>query len=248
MSDLDVTWDMLLGGRVRLAQPRRGLRAAIDPVLLAAGVPARSGDHVLEAGCGTGAAFLCLAARVPSLTIVAVERETSLAALARRNAAENGLQGRATVLTADIADAALDRLEGSVAHAFANPPWWVGGTRPPDPLRSTATHAEGTDLTAWARFLARSVRRGGTVSLLLPAARLHAALTAMADADCGNPLVLPFWPRAGLAAKRVLVQGRRGRDGPLVLATGLALHGAGQGYTDAAEAVLRYGAGLTTGR
>ncbi|MBM3733906.1 MAG: methyltransferase, partial [Acidimicrobiia bacterium] len=35
----DVTRDTLLGGRVRLAQPKRGLRAAIDPVLLAAAVP-----------------------------------------------------------------------------------------------------------------------------------------------------------------------------------------------------------------
>ena len=45
-----VTLDALLGGRVRLLQPKNGLRAAIDPVFLAASVPARSGDCVLDVG------------------------------------------------------------------------------------------------------------------------------------------------------------------------------------------------------
>ncbi|MBY0337772.1 MAG: methyltransferase, partial [Acetobacteraceae bacterium] len=87
---------MLLGGRVRLRQPVDGFRAALDPVLLAAAIPARSGERVLEAGCGTGAAFLCLAARVPGLAIVAVERDPAIAALAAGNAALNGAPAEVT--------------------------------------------------------------------------------------------------------------------------------------------------------
>ena len=41
--------DRLLGGRVVLRQPRSGYRAAIDPVLLAAAVPATRGA-VLDVG------------------------------------------------------------------------------------------------------------------------------------------------------------------------------------------------------
>ncbi len=52
-----VTEDHLLGGRVRYTQPRDGLRAAIDPILLAAAVPARPGDRLLEGGTGAGAGF-----------------------------------------------------------------------------------------------------------------------------------------------------------------------------------------------
>ena len=72
-----------------LRQPLEGYRAAIDPVLLAAAVPARSGEKVLELGCGVGAAALCLLARVPDLTVAGLELQPALAALARHNAKAN---------------------------------------------------------------------------------------------------------------------------------------------------------------
>jgi tRNA1Val (adenine37-N6)-methyltransferase len=46
----------LLGGRIRYRQPDTGFRSGLEPVLLAASVPARPGEHVLEAGTGAGAA------------------------------------------------------------------------------------------------------------------------------------------------------------------------------------------------
>ena len=59
----------LLDGRVRYAQPASGsdgYRTGIEPVLLAASIPAQAGQRVLEAGVGAGAGLICLAARVPS--------------------------------------------------------------------------------------------------------------------------------------------------------------------------------------
>ena len=90
MTDPDLTRDAFLDGRVQAWQPRAGYRAATDPVLLAAAVPARAGQSVLELGCGVGVASLCLAARVPGLEMTGVEVQAEYAALARRNAAENG--------------------------------------------------------------------------------------------------------------------------------------------------------------
>ena len=84
------TGGYLLGGRVRYAQPRQGFRSGIEPVLLAAAVPARAGERVLEGGTGAGAALLCLAARVPGVHGVGIERDGTLVSLARRNASANG--------------------------------------------------------------------------------------------------------------------------------------------------------------
>src|ERR1700735_5410806 len=87
------TNDRLLGGRVRLTQPTTGYRVAIDPLLLAASVTAERDDRVLDAGCGTGAAALCLAARIPDCRIVGVELNRELAGLARSNVSANDLEG-----------------------------------------------------------------------------------------------------------------------------------------------------------
>jgi hypothetical protein len=56
----DNTLDGFLGGRLSIAQPRRGFRAGHDTVLLAASIPAPAGSHVLELGSGAGVASLCL--------------------------------------------------------------------------------------------------------------------------------------------------------------------------------------------
>ncbi len=49
----ETTEDELLGGRVTIIQPAGGYRAAIDPVMLAATVPAETGGRVLDVGSGT---------------------------------------------------------------------------------------------------------------------------------------------------------------------------------------------------
>jgi tRNA1(Val) A37 N6-methylase TrmN6 len=234
--------DRLLGGRVALRQPVRGFRAGLDAVLLAAFVPAAPGQRVLEAGCGSGAVFLCLAARVPGLSVTAVEREASMAALARSNAAANGVA--AEVVEADVADVGLARGLAPCDHAFANPPYWPGGTPPPGAVRRAATHEGGSGLGAWATFLAASLRAGGTLSLVLPAARFDAGVAALRAAGCGSVTLLPVAPRAGAPAKRVLLRARRGGRGPARLLPALVLHEADGAFTAAAQAVLRDAAPL----
>ncbi len=90
---METTDGYLLGGRVRYAQPKAGFRSGIEPVLLAAAIPARPGEHVLEAGTGAGAGLLCLAARVPGLTGVGIERDPGLTAIAAANGVANGFSG-----------------------------------------------------------------------------------------------------------------------------------------------------------
>jgi tRNA1(Val) A37 N6-methylase TrmN6 len=236
-----VSEDALLGGRVRLRQPEGGLRAGLDAVMLAAAVNARPGERVLEAGCGAGQAMLCLMARVPGLAGIAIERDATLAALARGNAEANG--AAVEVLTADIADPSLAARLPRCDHAFANPPYWPAGTRPPGALRAGATHADGVPLAAWAAACAAPLRHRGSVTLILPAARVAEGMAALRGAACGAIALLPLWPREGLPAKRVILQARRGAKGPDRVLPGLVLH-AGKGWSAAAEAVLRDAAPL----
>ena len=90
--------------------PGAGFRSGIEPVLLAAAIPARPGARVLEGGSGAGAALLCLAARVPGVHGLGIEQDPALVALARQNAAANGWPDL-RFMAADIASLpALERV------------------------------------------------------------------------------------------------------------------------------------------
>jgi tRNA1Val (adenine37-N6)-methyltransferase len=229
----------LLGGRVRYRQRRDGHRTGIEPVLLAAAVPARPGEAVAEAGTGAGAGLLCLAARVRGVTCIGIEADAALAALARENCAANGI-------TAVIRNEALPALATPLPpldHAFANPPWFAPDDTPsPDARRRLARQGEDA-LHAWAAALARTLRRGGTLSLVVPARAHGEAASALLDAGCGAIVLHPLWPRAGRDAKLAILQGVRGSAAPARIAAGLVLH-EGEGYSAEADAVLRQGSAL----
>ncbi|MGH7154891.1 MAG: tRNA1(Val) (adenine(37)-N6)-methyltransferase [Acetobacteraceae bacterium] len=234
--DPGVTEGHLLGGRVSYAQPRRGFRSGLEPVLLAAAVPARPGDRVLEGGTGAGAGLLCLAARVAGITGVGIERVPAMAALAERNLAANGLTGLAIVI-ADLTTAALS---GPFDHVFANPPWHdPGSTGSPEGLRRSAMQATPGLLPAWVGALAAPLRPRGTLTLMLPPAHLPEAFDAVRRAACAPAALFPFWPRQGRPAKLILFHAIKGGRGRCIVHSGLVLHDRADAFTAEAEAILR---------
>lgn len=243
---IQTTSGTLLGGRVRYLQPAVGYRTSIEPVLLAAAIPARPGDTVLEAGLGAGAGLLCLSARVPGTRITGVELDPATADLARRNIADNGIEGCA-VLTLDVTGPdAPDALgQGRFSHAYANPPWHdAAGTAPAHALRSLAKQAARSGLESWTAALVRMVRTGGTVTLILPANAAFRGTAALRAAGCGGLTLLPLWPKEGRDARLVLMQGRRGSRTMDRVMPGLVLHRPDGGFTNVADAVLRDGGSL----
>ena len=237
---MPATEGTLLGGRLRYAQPADGFRSGIEPVLLAAAIPARPGERVLEAGSGAGAALLCLAARVPGIVGLGVEIDPALAVLANANAQANGLATLRFVAGDITAPASLGRFD----HACANPPYHpASGTPSPMPARAAAKIAQPALLPAWIAALAGAVRPRGTVSLILPVTMVPICLGALAGAGCGSPHLLPLWPRAGRPAKLALLQAVRGGRGPFQLLAGLVLHDH-SGFTAEADAILRHAAAL----
>jgi tRNA1(Val) A37 N6-methylase TrmN6 len=244
-ADPPTTDGHLLGGRVRYAQPATGFRSGIEPVLLAASIPARSHERVLEAGTGAGAALLCLAARVPAIQAVGVEVDADLACLAAANARANGF-GNMRIVSDRIETVAL---AGPFDHALANPPYHApDGSNSPDAAREAAKCGSETLIRTWIDRLGRSLRDRGSLTLILPAGMVPACLAAMTDCHTACTTLFPLWPKAGWPAKLVLLRGiRRGRT-PMRLMPGLVLHRPDGTFTDAAEAVLRDGQELAIDR
>jgi tRNA1Val (adenine37-N6)-methyltransferase len=234
------TYDHLLDGRVRYAQPRHGFRSGIEPVLLAAAIPAQPGSRVLEAGSGAGAALLCLAARVPAVQGLGVEQDSALVALARQNAAANGWPDLRFV----AGDIASPPVRDTFDHGCANPPYHGEGTPSPDPSRRVAKRAATGLLTVWAAALARPLRRRGTLTFIVPAALLPQAAAAFGNADCAPTAMLPLWAKPGAPAKLLLLRGIKGSRAPFSVLPGLVLHMPDGGFTAEADAILRGGAAL----
>ncbi len=234
-----LTDDRLLGGRVRLLQPVGGYRVAVDPVLLAAAVPAKPGEVIADFGAGTGAVGLCLAARVRGCRIVAIELESDLAALVRANAAANALDDAFQVVTADLANAPLP--PASVDHVAMNPPYLADGaaTRPPERLRRVAAVEGSLRLDGWITQAYAAVRAKGTISLVHRADRLDDIVAACRRLQTGGLAILPIWPKPDKPAHRVIVRLRKGDRSPLCLHPGLTLHCPDGTLSPAANAILR---------
>jgi tRNA1Val (adenine37-N6)-methyltransferase len=247
--DGDLSRDAVLGGRLMLWQPRRGFRFGVDAVWLAAAVPARAGDRVLDVGCGVGTALFCLGARVPDLILRGVEVQADYAALAARNAADNGLT--ALVATADLADRPF-RGE-AFDHVLMNPPYFDRARSLPavDAGRDRALGGD-TPLADWVAFAARRLAPRGTLTVIQRTARLPALLSAC-DGRLGSVAVLPLSARAGRAPDHVIM--RAVKDGrapfrllaPFVVHDGARHESDSEDYSVAALAILRTGAALPWG-
>ena len=247
---MDTTDGHLLAGRIRYRQPAMGFRTGLEPVLLAAAIAARPGERVLEAGTGAGAASLCLGWRAGgapgdgAIRGVAIERNPDLARLAARNLADNGLPGIRLVVADVIQGGAIGPAQFD--HAFANPPWHPDdSTASGNALRDQARRAPPGLERGWVAAMAGSLRHLGTLTLILPAARLPAWMAALAEASCGSLRILPLWPKAGRPAKLVLVRASRFGAGSCTILPGLTLHQEDGSYTGAADAVLRGGAPIS---
>ena len=233
------TLDGFLGGRLSIAQPKRGFRAGHDTVLLAASVPAPAGSHVLELGSGAGVASLCLAWRVPEARVTGMEIDPELVALANGNAERNGMAGRVCFACADAAN--LGARE-SFDHVFFNPPFHpASGEESPSAGRDLAMRDAANAIGDWTRSALALARPTGTVTAILRADRADEMLAA---GDGRGVVLFPLFPRAGEAPKRMIVQFQKGSPAPLRLTAGLVLHEADGRNTDAAEAVLRHGSAL----
>ena len=212
------------------------------------GTPARAADRTRRRR-RCGGAGGCPPRRMIS-RVTLVEIDPALAALARENAARNGLAERVRAVCLDVAAPAgsfrrgWDLGAGAADHVLMNPPFNAAHNPSPDRGRRLAHAAALDTLGRWVETAAW---------LLRPGRRSHADL-AGGRTRCGARRARRRFRRASPSCRSTPSRARR-RSGcwsravkasraPLALLPGLVLtDGSGQ-PTPAAEAVLREGAVL----
>lgn len=233
----DVTVDAFHRGGFHLVQPRKGHRAGMDAMALAASVPSRFAGHAVDLGAGAGAAGLAVISRCVEAHVTLVEREPVMLDCARRSLAlaqNRHLAGRAAILDADVTLTGRARVEAGLADAsfdFAimNPPFNSQADRAtPDPLRKAA-HVLSTDLfEAWIRTAAAVLRPGGGLAIIARPVSLPEVVAALEGRFGGARIVL-IHPRADAPAIRFIVRAAKGSRARLAFLPPFILH---HGATD----------------
>ena len=244
-----LTRDAFLGGKVHVLQPRRGFRSGVDAVLLAASIPAKSGDTVLELGCGVGVASLCLHARVAGLTLTGVEIQPDYAALAQDNAASN--DASLSVIASDLRTLPAELRQRQFQHVMMNPPYFdrASGPAARDLGRNIAV-AGDTPLHDWIDIGIRRLAPKGSLTVIQHITRLPEVLSSV-QAKLGGIVIKPIAGRAGALPNLFILQARHSGRTPFSLRNQLVMHQGdkhqddAESYTPHVRDILRNGAALS---
>ena len=117
----NITENSFLDGKLSLFQPKKGFRAGLDSVLLAASVNAESGEKVLEIGAGVGTVLFCLMNRISSLEATGIEIMEEYHTLSLINAKRNKIN--ANLILGDFFT--YENLKKEIFdQIFFNPPYY----------------------------------------------------------------------------------------------------------------------------
>lgn len=242
-----LTDDAFLGGKIQCLQPAKGYRSGLDAVFLAATVPAQPGEITLEAGSGTGIASLCLAESVENLKIVGLDINSQSIELARQNALRNGFENSSTFIAGDLSKSFRDLEKYGISqnlydHVFANPPFFAKKSAQVSPNASKAkANVMGQEgLDKWLKFLTAVVKPHGSITIIHRAEALH-ALTLAFEGRAGGLKIFPLFPKAGMPASRVIVQGIKGSRAQSCLLQGQVMHTSDGTFAPEVQAILRDG-------
>ena len=207
------TSDTLLGGRLRLLQPRSGYRINVDSLLLVGFAGERRVDRAIDLGAGVGALGLLAVARGIAKQALLIEADARLAELARQNLELAGLTGEVRQL-----DLATQKLrETAAALVLCNPPYYPAGSHRPaqSPGRAAARSGEVAPfLKAAAGALARKT---GRALFCYPAPQLAELLAAAARVGLVPKRLRLVHARATEPARLALIELRVARPGGLVI-------------------------------
>lgn len=228
----------LLNKLITLQQPDDGFKVTTDTVMAAAACPAKSGQTVLDAGCGVGGISFCIAHRIENLTIKAIDKEQVYIDCARENLKLNS----STNIDFECISLTDFKQESGFDHVVTNPPFFEHNAHlaASSEIRAGALGyvEEDMDLERWIKNCTRLLKSKGVLTIIHMAEELDDLLKVI-KGPFGAIEIIPLWPKEGREAKRVIVRAVKDRKTGLRLLSGLVLHQEDGSYTAEADEILK---------
>jgi len=236
----DITVDTVFDGRLRVKQMRQGYRFSIDAVLLAHFAGPLKTETVLDLGTGCGIIPLILAFRYRQIVVHGVELQPLLAAIAGRNAVDNGLAERVRIHALDMKQVSPFLTSGPVDLVVCNPPFHpvCNGRINPNTQRAIARHEIGITLFELVETAERMLLDGGRFAAVYPVGRMDDMLLEMRREGLEPRRLRLIHPKEKSPAKLFLVEGIKGGREALEVPPPLVLYQADGAYTPEAAAMF----------
>jgi tRNA1(Val) A37 N6-methylase TrmN6 len=235
MSDLQEIY--VLNKRLKLLHTAEGFKTSIDSVLLAASCPTKSGQYILDLGCGVGGAGLSVLTRVEGIKLTGVEIQEDHVNLAVQNAQNNDFADQCDFIQADVAQYKSNQ---AFDHVISNPPYLESGAhlRSPSNEKATAMGFDEANLKEWINIAYKRLKPDGTLAMIHRADHMDKIIQDLGE-RFGAVEIFPLWPKLGVPAKRVIIRAKKDRKTPATLHAGLTLHQENGEYTDEANKVFK---------
>jgi len=228
------TLDIILEGRLKIFQKKKGYRFSIDSILLAHFVSLKQRTRFMDIGCGSGVIFIILARRFPNTKCAGLEIQENLAALARKNSQMNHLEGRAEIIHGDARNIKKFFPTHSFDSVVFNPPYRKlnSGRINPHLEKAVARHEiKGSlkDFLTAAKYL---LKPAGTVFCIYPAKRLVELVYLFRSNGIEPKRMKPVFSDRISDAEFVLVEGKQGSREELKFEAPLFIYDQSRNYSE----------------
>jgi tRNA1Val (adenine37-N6)-methyltransferase len=234
------TCDAILGGQIRVIQPRAGYRFSVDSILLARFVSVRRNDRVLELGAGAGVISLAIAALHRPREIVAIEIQPELVAMIDRGARLNGFPS-IHAIEADLRKIKHARIPATGFDlVVANPPYRKrnSGRESPNEKRRGARSETTATLEDFVAAAVRHARDSGRAAFVFTADRFAELISVAREHRLEPKRIRLVHPYKNAPATTVLLEARKGGGVEVCVEPPLILYDAPGVYSKEARELL----------
>lgn len=219
---------------LHLTSLRPGLAFGTDAYLLSAYLRPRRGGKAVDLGAGTGVISLLCASRGQFSSFVCVERQDVYCSLISRNAEENNLSDKITVLHEDVRELSPSSLGFEADAVFSNPPYLRAGAGFANEAeeKDAARHETAGGIADFCQAAARLLRFGGYFTVVYRPDRMSELLCAMTAAGLEPKRMTTVYASEHHAPCLILAEAKKGASPGMFVTRPLLLT---EGGTESAD-------------